>query len=43
MFARCLGRQNEQQKIIEIKYAMALVGQQTTNGHNDQPKTRGCN
>jgi hypothetical protein len=40
MFAHCLGRQTEPQKIIEIKYGPALVGRQITNGHNNQPKTR---
>jgi hypothetical protein len=41
-FARRLSRRTEGQKIIEIKYIMALGGHQTTNQHNNQPKTSGC-
>jgi hypothetical protein len=43
MFARRLGRQTEQQKIIEIILFVALVGRLTTNGHNNQQKTCGRN
>jgi hypothetical protein len=38
MFAHCLGHQTERQKIIEIKYAMALVGRQMASGHKNQSK-----
>ncbi len=43
MFACCLSCWTEQQQIIEIKYIMAFVGHQMTNGHNNQPKTHGHN
>jgi hypothetical protein len=43
MVARCLGHQDEQQKIIEIKYLVALGGRQMANWHNNQPKTHGRN
>ncbi len=42
-FARHLGCWSEEQKIIQIKYVVAIGGRKTTNLHNNQPKTGGCN